>query len=140
MGLCGFFVPIWGELARRPAQTLQHPIVADPVHGESPSDVTEYYVQLAVVFLDHPAAGRLGGAPVPVVRGKGATREISFVIHRPILPRNSVCQTDLADIRLNKPVKEGTASNSSVSSDGYRAREASAPRVTYVGCVERTDS
>jgi hypothetical protein len=82
-GLCVFFVPIRGELARRPGQPLQYPIVADAVHGESPSDVAEHYVQLAVIFLDHSAAGRLGGAPVPVVRGKGATGEISFVIHRP---------------------------------------------------------
>jgi hypothetical protein len=97
-GARGFVVPVRGELARRPAQSLQHPVVADPVHGESPSNVAENDVLLALVLLDDPTAGRLGGAPAAEVRGEGATGEI-FVIHGLILARK-LCLSNISGLAV----------------------------------------
>src|SRR4029453_615311 len=62
-------VPVGGEVARWSAQPLEHPVVADSVHSESPSDVVENDVQLAVVVLDVATSGWLIDASAAEERG-----------------------------------------------------------------------
>ena len=97
-GAGGFFVPIRCELARWPAQTLQHPVVAYPIHGESSSHVAENDVLLAVVHLDDTTAGWLGCASAAEVCGECATEEIIFVDHALFSLANYVCQTYLVTV------------------------------------------
>jgi hypothetical protein len=72
-------VPVGGEVARWSAQPLEHPVVANSVHSESPSDVVENDVQLAVVVLDVATSGGLIDASAAEVRGHCPALKITVV-------------------------------------------------------------
>lgn len=93
------FVPVGGEAVGWLMQPFEHSVVANPVYSESPSDVAENDVQLAVVLLNDATAGWLIKTAAAEVRGEGAAGEITFVewwmgvCHRHVL----VLQTMLSD-------------------------------------------
>ena len=58
------FVPVGGEAVRWLMQPFEHSVVANPVYSESPSDVAENDVQLAVVLLNDATAGWLIKLPL----------------------------------------------------------------------------
>src|SRR5215218_3090228 len=62
----------WGEAARWLIQPPQHPVVANPVHSESSSDVIENHVQLAFVLLNDATASWLIKTATAEVHGEGA--------------------------------------------------------------------